>query len=1283
MKNSYLLKFISSAAVLFSFNVSTSLASTTEGIDAIKEGDCATALVKLVPAAEKGDIKAQKILGELYSKGDQYCVDFQTNSQSALQWYLKAATLGDSEAQHKVASMYQFGSGIPEDKANAFKWLGESAAQGNAEDLEALSKFYEKGDIVPIDRVLTYTYLGLAVKIKSRNKRNYTNNALSYYADNITPDQIAEAKKIVAKWQPGMVLPTSSKTGHLLPSAFYQKAASAGNAQALYKLGMIQRNNLENNGNQKEALSYLRAAAEKGHQEAQATLARIYLCGQCGPVDFVLSYMMSTLSVQGKSKKIKAEVADRWDDALTDEQLAEAKVLIADWRMGTPFPHQSKTGHQRKINYAEEKKFQQPATPEVIRLFSAASEGDEKTFNQLIDATPNINDWVIDGNMLLHVLMHPAKSLMDSERKWLEENEYRPTAEHVRSQRAIHLTTLSAKTRMLAVALQRGASVQEGTAGNNAAALHLATVYGSPEMVKMLLQHGADANQYGGENYGHQAIDFSLNLAEHKMILRELVTPEQRTQIILDLLAAGAKMPYRQIDKQTVKETKKPIERPAADYLLWEKLVSLTVGSEVLSLMEKTGTKPSFEPGQKSVLAYAAQAGNIEGVKWLIPRVPTEGRKALLTDAAIWAMYGNPENVDAILSALVAQGIDWNQTGPNSDDSASKNYRLLSLPNPPELDNTLLGHAVHTGQDQWASNFIKAGAPVVALAESRGTPLAVAVRDGNVKMVTLLLGLGADPMLGGQSSPLIQIFELDTYNKNTVEIMALLLKKLIEEKKSIPDELGQDIAGRAFIMRENEELAVATIKALVGSGFAANKLGAQNIAYAMQIKDRGLIDFLIAQGALKSEGSSTLAEAYSMLLEVALVANREDLLPILLAAGLDPNVRLVASELTPTEYAIKNGYTSALKLFVKQFAIPTSSGKQEWGTVLDLAVMSQNEDVLRLMTNEYATQLTQVCLPDTTMLTEVLLESSDQYWATLIKHGFGSNVNGCDKMIDRFVIALGGMQELQQVGWVGQQLTQRIMNLSSEGKRLNALLNADTYEGLTDYGRQDIIFSLQAAGWEPPKTYAPQATEQIALTSAHNDLVLSKKLIGHYYLQDVREVGSELVLYDEGRFQYFLSYGAEDQTATGKWQVVNGKVILRSKVVLPKVPFQLMNATPAMTENAKVTVEFQKQVMPGVFITILGDHGIKESGMSTTDGFSIDHVGPIRQIILSHQQVNRSRPFVYNLPDADVVSTKRHYRFELHLPKNNDVDFNVDMNVKNGQLVFTRNEHEMRYKREQ
>ena len=42
-------------------------------------------------------------------------------------------------------------------------------------------------------------------------------------------------------------------------------------------------------------------------------------------------------------------------------------------------------------------------------------------------------------------------------------------------------------------------------------------------------------------------------------------------------------------------------------------------------------------------------------------------------------------------------------------------------------------------------------------------------------------------------------------------------------------------------------------------------------------------------------------------------------------------------------------------------------------------------------------------------------------------------------------------------------------------------------------------------------------------------------LVGHYYLSGVMETGSELLLKADGRFDWYISYGAVDQIAKGRW----------------------------------------------------------------------------------------------------------------------------------------------------
>ena len=79
-------------------------------------------------------------------------------------------------------------------------------------------------------------------------------------------------------------------------------------------------------------------------------------------------------------------------------------------------------------------------------------------------------------------------------------------------------------------------------------------------------------------------------------------------------------------------------------------------------------------------------------------------------------------------------------------------------------------------------------------------------------------------------------------------------------------------------------------------------------------------------------------------------------------------------------------------------------------------------------------------------------------------------------------------------------------------------------------------------------------------------------LAGHYYLQNVREVGSELMLKSDGSFDYMLAYGAADYWAKGKWQSQDGAVILNSTAGAAKSPFLLLRSGGSKAPGIRVWV---------------------------------------------------------------------------------------------------------------
>jgi hypothetical protein len=86
------------------------------GVNAVKNGDYATALRELKPLAEKDEPLAQVMLGLMYYQGKGVQQDYK----EALQLYLRAADQGEATAQMPLGVMYGTGQGIEQDLVEAY-----------------------------------------------------------------------------------------------------------------------------------------------------------------------------------------------------------------------------------------------------------------------------------------------------------------------------------------------------------------------------------------------------------------------------------------------------------------------------------------------------------------------------------------------------------------------------------------------------------------------------------------------------------------------------------------------------------------------------------------------------------------------------------------------------------------------------------------------------------------------------------------------------------------------------------------------------------------------------------------------------------------------------------------------------------------------------------------------------------------------------------------------------------------------------------------------------------
>ena len=88
-------------------------------------------------------------------------------------------------------------------------------------------------------------------------------------------------------------------------------------------------------------------------------------------------------------------------------------------------------------------------------------------------------------------------------------------------------------------------------------------------------------------------------------------------------------------------------------------------------------------------------------------------------------------------------------------------------------------------------------------------------------------------------------------------------------------------------------------------------------------------------------------------------------------------------------------------------------------------------------------------------------------------------------------------------------------------------------------------------------------------------------LLGHYYLEGVRETGAELLLRPNGAYDWGMSYGAVDMRSSGNWTFQNGKLTLTNGEP-PPMQFRVM------TDDE---VDISRKIAPNTLHAFVGLRG--------------------------------------------------------------------------------------------
>lgn len=228
--------------------------------------DLQRALESCLGSAEQGDVRAQLLLGVIYSGFSLNGERLPPNYTEAVRWYRAAADEGNAFAQFRLGEMYMNGLGVEYDPALSFHWYYLAAEQGEVRAQAQLGFLYSTG--IGVSQSLT------------------------------------EA----VRW--------------------YSAAANQGSSLAQFSLGRMYQTGSGVPQNYSAALRLYLAAAVQGNPAAQTNLGVMYSEGQGVLQDYVSAHMWYNLASAnsiGETHEIAVRNRNTLSEKMTSEQIAEAQ----------------------------------------------------------------------------------------------------------------------------------------------------------------------------------------------------------------------------------------------------------------------------------------------------------------------------------------------------------------------------------------------------------------------------------------------------------------------------------------------------------------------------------------------------------------------------------------------------------------------------------------------------------------------------------------------------------------------------------------------------------------------------------------------------------------------------------------------------------------------------------------------------------------------------------------------------------------------------------------------
>jgi tetratricopeptide (TPR) repeat protein len=155
-------------------------------------GDCERGMTSLARSAERGNADAAFELGELYRHGE--CI--AQNEKTALNWYVRAATIGHMEAADAAAEIYADASQRVPDYSEALRWSRRAVKYFDHVACYRIGMSYARGTGVKVDNMTAFKWLELAVVLTPVNVPAWqeTIEARDRVREQLMPKQVADAQ---------------------------------------------------------------------------------------------------------------------------------------------------------------------------------------------------------------------------------------------------------------------------------------------------------------------------------------------------------------------------------------------------------------------------------------------------------------------------------------------------------------------------------------------------------------------------------------------------------------------------------------------------------------------------------------------------------------------------------------------------------------------------------------------------------------------------------------------------------------------------------------------------------------------------------------------------------------------------------------------------------------------------------------------------------------------------------------------------------------------------------